>query len=74
MFCPAFSFFGQVVDDNAVNRKVLLARLKPYGVDCTQAVDGKDALNKMDPFPDHTFVCVFMDLQVGLSPLSDCLS
>lgn len=47
-----------VVDDNAMNLKVMSRLLLPYQIKVTTADSGQEALNKLDSMP---FDCVFLD-------------
>ncbi|MCM1244262.1 MAG: ATP-binding protein [Roseburia sp.] len=47
-----------VVDDNAMNLKVMARLLLPYQIKVTMAGGGQEALEKLDK---HTFDCVFLD-------------
>lgn len=47
-----------VVDDNAMNLKVMARLLLPYQIKVTTANSGQEALDKLDK---HTYDCVFLD-------------
>lgn len=51
-----------IVDDNAVNRKVMSKMLARYAVATETAVSGKKAVERLTP--PHDIDCVFMDLQM----------
>eukprot|EP01139_Manchomonas_bermudensis_P024371 Amastigsp_a842552_9.p1 type:complete len:768 gc:universal Amastigsp_a842552_9:2352-49(-) len=50
-----------IVDDSALTRRLVCAMLKSLGHSSTHAVDGLDALTKLDK---ESFDCVLMDLQM----------
>lgn len=59
---PSFSSYKiLVVDDNLVNRQVALSFLEAYEFTVSQAVNGKDALEKLDEEP---FDLVLMDIHM----------
>ena len=53
-----------VVDDNAINRKIMQRMMSIIGIDCETAATGQDALNM---FKNQTFCLVLMDL--NMSPM-----
>jgi CheY-like chemotaxis protein len=54
-----------IVDDNAINQKVLKQHLTTSGFKCTVASNGLEALNLMDK---HKYNVVFMDIEVCIVP------
>lgn len=51
-----------VVDDNAVNRKVIVRMLQRYGVEVTAVASGVKAVEQLRP--PHNVDCVLMDVQM----------
>lgn len=54
-----------IVDDDLINRKLLSALLKPYG-DCDIAVNGKEAVDKVEEAlkAQSAFDVVFLDIMM----------
>ncbi|MDD9951777.1 MAG: ATP-binding protein [Zetaproteobacteria bacterium] len=53
-----------IVDDDPINRKILVRMLNQSGLQSEQATNGKEALHKLSP--DHSFAAVFMDCSMPI--------
>ena len=53
-----------VVDDNAINRDIVIDLLADSGLEGDEASDGAEALDKIKAFPEDYYAIVLMDLQM----------
>jgi PAS domain S-box-containing protein len=73
--CHAISYIGArrkilIVDDNSINRLVLLNLLAPLGFEVAEAINGRDCLQKTAEFyPDAIFIDLAMPVMDGLETI-----
>jgi CheY-like chemotaxis protein len=60
-----------VVEDNKINRSIIVSLLEKIGLNCAEAENGEDAINIVREKGPESFQLIFMDLQM---PVMDGLT
>lgn len=63
----SYSFEGMhflIADDNEINREILALTLSERGIECDQAVNGKEALDILSSKPSNYFQAILLDVQM----------